>query len=403
MSTNSETSADQTDAEIAAESVEQQSVEPRDRLAATVNTNIGKDLASDANDRKASLERLINGQKTFLKNLRATVTVNMQQADRIEQEIGSVLSGMDQEEQTKNVTHIIARLTDDIPDYGENASQGYLYSKNMTSTDTRDFVTDDVVIYMGNAQKLTDDLQYAKGLAARVPANQKQPFLDLQRMIEGYANHTVPQMQAYERGSKPHFQDKVINKFGMTIGLIGAVTLAVLTGIPMLTSRKMKIAPVLFAGMAVFIASPSLRRALFGNENENALAEMDKKLHNPDLRQITQNDMKPSTVTKIVEHMHRNPDTQQFDLNIATEEEKLAFAESVYPQEQDPEGHDQFVSLIEKKPASASALISIAKTQDKAVWDVCHEYIRLDCRQYERDMNKVQSKMIEKEEKAQLA
>lgn len=98
---------------------------------------------------------------------------------------------------------------------------------------------------------------------------------DLQRALGEYAR-VDPSLPMDRWGLiKPNGGTEKVLGMARVAGIIAATAAAVFTGVLALARKEGFQAPLLYAGIAGLLASPELRRSLFGSKADNLLAEID--------------------------------------------------------------------------------------------------------------------------------
>lgn len=174
---------------------------------------------------------------------------------------------------------ILDALVEPLPAYGDELARNdhrYLAYRAVKENAQDE---DPLHIYEVRFGATREDQRYLEELKASQPEHAAD-IEEVRRMIESYMQKDRFRMQLldYQEGRANNFTDQAIGKMGKMTGLILLAAGAVLTSIMMIANKKFSMAPFLYAGVAGLIASPKLRKSIFGGKHETTLLEVNRAL-----------------------------------------------------------------------------------------------------------------------------
>lgn len=381
------------------EDMKRNMLDQREALAEDMTIQKMESVAIDANDPEKAYENLIRNQEEFLSSIQDMTDSFQPDLEAIHEDIHETLSRYQLNSESTRVETIINALSMPAPTYGQPANQRYLTSKEIRPQGEDDVLIGPVMRYTINPAALKKDVDALGEIAARLPENQRAPFVELQKMLRTYGYRNPDIMEQYLiQHQGPDTQTRAIGKMLKITGFVVFLSLTVITGLMaiarMITNKKIEartlLAPALFGIITYFIASKSLRKTI-SDGNEDALKEVDETLND---KQFKKAGLKYDIGGKPWASVYNNPDLQAFDASRATDEERRDFAQHLMPKNAAPQQHEQFLALLDHPDEFASfQRLARVKTPDARL--IIREYIELGCSKYYRDMGNVKKTLEE--------
>jgi hypothetical protein len=183
---------------------------------------------------------------------------------------------------------------------------------------------------------------------------QRQVLLEMGRTLETYAQNDQGRLaqEMISSRRKNNYTDNAIKEMGKVGIIVVAAAAALLTGAMSIAKGKFSATPLLYAGIAAFLASPDFRKSIFGGEYQAALKQLGESVNSDEFKELSQtyNIQGPEWASATEQIMKPNIQTTAFidamKNGNATVEDKTAFASRVIPNMTNPKAHANLVQMI---------------------------------------------------------
>ena len=194
--------------------------------------------------------------------------------------------GDGQELMQKKLDAIFEKLNADVPDpdTGRSLDHPYLEKRFIRVKGVPGGIPN-----YGISRAIYKDAEFINE-ALRTPGitqQQRDVLMEMGRTLETYAMNDRERMakEMYTNARGNNYTDNAIRQMGKVGIIIVAAAAALLTGAMSIAKGKFSITPLLYAGIAAFLASPDLRKSVFGGEHQTALSQLAESVQSDEFKE----------------------------------------------------------------------------------------------------------------------
>jgi hypothetical protein len=229
---------------------------------------------------------------------------------------------------------------------------------------------------------------------------QRSTVNELLGTLQSYASNDWGRAvkEEHTQNVKNHYTTRAINKMGQITIVLGAAAAALLVGTVGLAQRKFPTGGLVFAGIAAFVASPDLRKSVFGGANQAAIAEIDKHVNTNDFKKANKDHkiVGQSGANIVDTFIHPNVEAvatlDHIKHGTATQDEIEKFSKKKISPRVDPDGYKNLVALLTDKDAFNS-FYNLRNMKDTDAIQTAIDFVRLGAGQFYEEVRKTEAQM----------